>query len=154
MPNFCKCLRHIGLRIFPEQIFPEREFLERIFLECSNKTYSSNIFFLKYTNSSKIIFCWIYNITSSINLRNNFILLYQNISKHYKFKSKFYYDSLAFFPGRAKFSRGGQKHTICLKTPKNILFSSKKVKKHTILAGQGGQRTPLALPCGRPCMIA
>jgi len=43
-----------GLRVFPERIFPEREFLERIFLECSNKTYSSNMFFLKYTNSSKI----------------------------------------------------------------------------------------------------
>jgi len=25
--------------------------------------------------------------------------------------------------------------------PKNILFSFKKVKKHTILAGQGGQET-------------
>jgi len=35
---------------------------------------------------------------------------------------------------------------------KNILFSFKKVKKHTILAGQGGgQVPPLALPCGRPC---
>jgi len=32
---------------------------------------------------------------------------------------------------------------------KNILFSFKKVKKHTILAGQGGQEPPLALPCGR-----
>ncbi len=43
------------------------------------------------------------------------------------------------FPGGA----GGQKHTICLnalmlKMPKNILFSFKKVEKHTILDGQGG----------------
>jgi len=47
---------------------------------------------------------------------------------------------------------GGQKHTIGLKMPENILFSFKKVKKHTILAGQGGQVPPLALPCGRPCI--
>jgi len=52
----------------------------------------------------------------------------------------------------AKFSRVGQKHTICLKNAKNILFSFKKVEKHTILAGQGGggRVPPLALTCGRP----
>jgi len=34
---------------------------------------------------------------------------------------------------------------------KNILFSFKKVEKHTISAGQGGggASAPLALPCGR-----
>jgi len=37
--------------------------------------------------------------------------------------------------------------------PKNILFTFKKVEKHTILAGQGGQETPLALPCGRSCLM-
>jgi len=46
-----------------------------------------------------------------------------------------------FFQGRAKFSGGGgQKTTIGLK----------KHLKNTILAGQGGQGPPLALPCGRP----
>jgi len=54
---------------------------------------------------------------------------------------------------RAKFSRGGGKNILfALKMPKNILFSFKKVKKHTILVGQGGQKPPLALPCGRPCV--
>jgi hypothetical protein len=63
--------------------------------------------------------------------------------------------STDFFPGEGKIFRGGggQKHTNYLKTPKNILFSSKKVKKHTILAGQGGQGPPLALPCGRPWLL-
>ena len=55
-----------------------------------------------------------------------------------------------FFQGRAKFSRGGQKHTICLKTPKKILFFSKKVQKHTILAGQGGARAPSCPPLRTP----
>jgi len=66
-----------------------------------------------------------------------------------------------FFQGRAKFSRGGKNILFALKTPKNILFASKKSQKHTILAGQGGSRapscpplrTPMALPCGRPWML-
>jgi hypothetical protein len=33
---------------------------------------------------------------------------------------------------------------------KNILFSFKKVEKNTILSGQGGQLTPLALPADAP----
>jgi len=56
-----------------------------------------------------------------------------------------------FFQGRAKFSRGGGKNILfALKTPKTYNFPLKKSKKHTILAGQGGQGPPLALPCGRP----
>jgi hypothetical protein len=43
---------------------------------------------------------------------------------------------------RRLFSRGGQKHTICLKNGQNILFSTlfsfKKVENHNILGGQGG----------------
>jgi len=41
-----------------------------------------------------------------------------------------------FFPGEGKIFQGG--HTISLKMPKNIQFSFYKVKKHTILSGQGG----------------
>jgi len=58
---------------------------------------------------------------------------------------------------RRLFSRGGQNipggaktYYLPKKTLKNILFSPKIVKKHTILASQGGQGPPLALPCGRP----
>jgi len=61
----------------------------------------------------------------------------------------------SFPQGRAKFSRGGGKtYYLPKNTPKKMLFSSKKVEKHTIVAGQegGGQGPPLALPCGRPCM--
>jgi len=45
-----------------------------------------------------------------------------------------------FFQGRAKFSRGWGAKTYCLpkEHQKNIQFISKKVKKHTILSGQGG----------------
>jgi len=44
---------------------------------------------------------------------------------------------------RRLFSRGGQKHTIGLKKmPKNLLFSFKKDKKHTIWASQGGASAP------------
>ncbi len=38
------------------------------------------------------------------------------------------------FPGGA----GGKNILFALRMPKNILFSFKKVKKHTILVGQGG----------------
>jgi hypothetical protein len=57
-----------------------------------------------------------------------------------------------FFQGRAKFYSGVEQNILfSLKMPLNILFSfKKKVQKHTILAGQGGQVPPLALPCGRP----
>jgi len=55
-----------------------------------------------------------------------------------------------FSRGGQNFPGGGKNILFALKTPKNILFSPKKVKKHTILAGQGGQGPPLALPCGRP----
>ena len=59
-----------------------------------------------------------------------------------------------FFQGRAKFSRvgrgGGSKIILlALKHQKRYYFSQKS-QKHTILAGQGGARAPLALPCGRP----
>jgi len=40
----------------------------------------------------------------------------------------------------------GVRILFALKMFKNILFSFKKVKKHTILVGQGGQVPPLALP--------
>jgi len=63
---------------------------------------------------------------------------------------------------RRLFSRGGQnfpgggaktyylpKKTL-KKTPKNILFFSKKSQKHTILAGQGGSRAPSCPPLGTP----
>jgi len=46
-----------------------------------------------------------------------------------------------FFQGRAKFSRGWGK---------NILFSSKKSQKLTILAGQGGSRAPSCPPLRTP----
>ncbi len=58
-----------------------------------------------------------------------------------------------FFQGRAKFSRGAKTYYLPKKHLKTYYFSLKKVKKHTILAGQGGQGPPLALPCGRPCML-
>jgi len=53
-----------------------------------------------------------------------------------------------FFWGKI-FSRG------TYHLPKNILFSFEKVKKHCLLAGQGGggQVPPLALPCGRPWFL-
>jgi len=45
---------------------------------------------------------------------------------------------------RRLISRGG-KHIICLKTPKNILFSSKKKSKYILF-----WPAPLVLPCGHP----
>jgi len=41
-------------------------------------------------------------------------------------------DIACFFPGDGKFFQGVIKHTICLKRPKNIIFSFKKVEKHTV----------------------
>jgi len=61
---------------------------------------------------------------------------------------------------RRLFSRGGKNFPggdknilFAKKMPKNMLFSFKKVKKHTILVwgGGGGQVPPLALPFGRSC---
>jgi len=56
---------------------------------------------------------------------------------------------------RRLFSRGGQNfpggaktYYLPKKTPKNILFSSKKSQKHTILASQGGSRAPSCPPHG------
>jgi len=48
----------------------------------------------------------------------------------------------------------GKNILLALEMSKNILFSLKKVEKHTILAGQegGGQVPSLFLPCGRPCL--
>jgi hypothetical protein len=57
------------------------------------------------------------------------------------------------FPGEGKFSRDGKNILFALKKLKVILFSFKKIDKHTFLVGQGrggGQVPPLALPCGRP----
>jgi hypothetical protein len=51
---------------------------------------------------------------------------------------------------RRLFSRGGQKHTICLKNTKKLTIFLEKAEKHTKLASQRGQGPPLALPCGRP----
>jgi len=48
--------------------------------------------------------------------------------------------SADFFPGEGKIFQGGQKHTIC---PKNILFSSKKVKKNKIFWPARGVKGPL-----------
>ena len=61
--------------------------------------------------------------------------------------------STDFFPGRAKFSRGGQKHNICLKSAlKDTIFLKKSAKTYYFgQPGGGGQGPPLALPCGRPC---
>jgi len=56
--------------------------------------------------------------------------------------------SILFSRGGQNFP-GGQKHTICIKNTKNILFSSKS-QKNTILVSQRGARAPLALLCGRP----
>jgi hypothetical protein len=53
------------------------------------------------------------------------------------------------FPWGGQNFPGGQKHTICLKNAqklKNILYSFKKVEKHTILAGQKGGRPLLPSP--------
>jgi len=58
-----------------------------------------------------------------------------------------------FSRGGQNFPGGWQKHTIGLKNAlKNTSFIQKSQK--TILAGQGGQVPPLALPCGRPCLYA
>ena len=56
-----------------------------------------------------------------------------------------------FFPGEGKiFQVGGKNILFALKTLKRYYFP----QKHTILAGQGGgQEPPLALPCGRPCLL-
>jgi len=56
-----------------------------------------------------------------------------------------------FSRGGQNFPEGGKNILFALKMPKNILFSFKKVEKHTILVGQGGQVPSLALPWGRPC---
>jgi len=47
-----------------------------------------------------------------------------------------------FIQARAKFSRGGKNILFAFKILKNILFSLKKVEKHTILASQGGASAP------------
>jgi len=58
--------------------------------------------------------------------------------------------SADFFPGEGKISRGGAgrgglKYTICLKMPKNILFSFKKSRK-TYYFGWPMGGTPLRTP--------
>jgi hypothetical protein len=53
--------------------------------------------------------------------------------------------SADFFPGEGKIL-WGQKHTICTKTPKKILFSSKIFEKHTIFGQPGGQGPLLPSP--------
>jgi len=59
-----------------------------------------------------------------------------------------------FFPGEGKIFQeaGGGAKTYYLpkKMPKNILFSFIKVKKHTILAGQGGSSAPSCPPLRTP----
>ena len=47
------------------------------------------------------------------------------------------------FPGGAG---GGKNIQFALKMPKNILFSTKKVEKHTILSSQGGASAPSCPP--------
>jgi len=54
--------------------------------------------------------------------------------------------SADFFPGE------GKNILFALKNAKNIPFSFKKVEKQTILAGQGGQEPPLALPADAHAM--
>jgi len=53
----------------------------------------------------------------------------------------------SFFPGEGKIFQGGGAKTYYLpkKCPKHTIFFQKRLK-HTILAGQGGQETSLALP--------
>jgi len=58
--------------------------------------------------------------------------------------------SADFFPGEGKIFQGGKSYYLPKKPPKNILFFSKKVKKHTILAGQGGSRAPSCPPLRTP----
>jgi len=51
----------------------------------------------------------------------------------------------------SKFFRGGKKHTVCLKIPKNILFSFKKSKNILFWPAKGGKRPscpPLWTPMG------
>jgi len=58
-----------------------------------------------------------------------------------------------FSRGGQNFPGGGGKNILfALKTPKNILFSSKKSQKHTILAGQGGSRAPSCPPLRTPML--
>jgi len=47
----------------------------------------------------------------------------------------------------------GKNILFALKMPQNILFSFKKVKKHTILACQGGARDPSCPPLRTPMKI-
>jgi len=53
-----------------------------------------------------------------------------------------------FFQGRAKFSSGGQKQSICLKTLKKILFFLKKSSITYNFGRPAGRGGPLALTCG------
>ncbi len=59
-----------------------------------------------------------------------------------------------FFLGRAKIFQGGKEPTFCLKSnEKATIFPQKSLKTYYFwpaLAGQGGARALLALPCGRP----
>ncbi len=48
-----------------------------------------------------------------------------------------------FSRGGQNFPGGGQKHTICLKIPKNILFSSKKKSKNILFWPARGVKGPL-----------
>jgi hypothetical protein len=55
------------------------------------------------------------------------------------------------FPGEGKNFPGGQEPTFCLKNNEKDTIFPKKSKNKLFLAGQGGGKGPLALPCGRPC---
>jgi hypothetical protein len=60
-----------------------------------------------------------------------------------------------FFPGEGKNFPGGQEPTFCLKSnEKDTIFPKKSLKTYYFWPARGGgQGPPLALPCGRPCIL-
>jgi hypothetical protein len=61
--------------------------------------------------------------------------------------------SADFFPEEGKIYQGGAKtYYLPKKCPKTYYFLSKKSKNILFWPAKGGQETPLAHPCGRPCV--
>jgi len=62
--------------------------------------------------------------------------------------------SADFFPGEGKIFQGGAKtYHLPKKHLKTYYFLLKKSKNILFWLARGGQGPPLALPCGRPCII-
>jgi len=57
-----------------------------------------------------------------------------------------------FFQGRAKFSRGAKTYYLPKKHLKRYYFPQKSAKNILFWSARG-HGPPLALPCGRPCMV-